>query len=76
MTVLAALHAGRAAVAAGSGGYFSALPDLDPETLVRVDRLLRRALFAVLDGRVENPRDVSQEDRLRAYDVAIGEAGK
>jgi hypothetical protein len=73
--VLAALRAGRDAVAAGSPAYFRALPDTDGETYEAASRLLSRALYEESRGDLVRPRDVPQETRLAAYDLAIATAG-
>lgn len=72
--VLAALRAGRDAVAAGSPAYYRALPDTDEKTYETASRLLSRALYTYTAGGIESPRDVPQETRLAAYDLAIATA--
>jgi hypothetical protein len=74
-SVLAALRAGRDAVAAGSPGFLGALPKMDTGALLDVAELLIDALKSVCDDHATPMREQPRETRLRAYDLAIAAAG-
>jgi hypothetical protein len=73
--VIAALRAGRDAVANGSAAFFRALPDCKGDEFWVVDRLLHIGLRSVCIANGVRPIDLDQATRLRAYDLAIAAAG-